>query len=1081
MENNAPKTQQKRTYCEFIPSKRTGTKVTSQDPNTKVRVSRTIYDDPKCVLTTEESKNNTEHCSVSTGDKWIRFDRGDTDDKARRINPCITKDEELFENNNFGDAVYPGEGNWVIDPTAPQNFKFRNPITNIWSYPAPAAAAQAPPASAPASPPAEAPASPPAEAQAPTASPPASQPASPPAEAQAEEEPTAVEAPLNTVKLVGVVYNPKDITTDFTYYVNRPDILIVYNENFKQYLDKKDCSVGSGNGVMRQYRSDKSNDETVTYCIPSKAIVLGIPTGETNINRQLFGIHGLDTKLNATTNFTLKNVIDEAIDNVYNKAVDTKGIRYVLWSIKLDGTIGAGVFNDNDVAKKAMPYITLKLKEKFGASNLGYYPLSSIVTDHGNPIDINPSDAFAVEADAPYPSEKPQDGNQGKISNDPNDLLTYNENIKYLINNLTDQIGHIDRIKEQLKTQKGTVQQELNSMQEKIVQLTNLIEKLKSECTKKSEQPPLPSPSGGTGPSPSGPGQNTLDLKELIKRLQEQLRELQTRFDSLVIQFDTLRKRLQDCEKNNNTAELNEQLQRVIDIKLKLDQQILELDHQHVDDINSIYASIDSFKDEYNARVQKINNIATDCDDFDKLAEFSPSQRTLLQRRPNDSIPLEAKYVTASLHKAPHNPTKRPNELYTPAVNPTGSVVVPTGSVVPTVVVPTGTSPAVSPPGTSRVVNTAELKNVNASVHTAQSDLAVDGPLVSPYPSNDDPVSVRRPKDNPLISESLEEHKQWADAEVTGGNNIEWTSIPDLKIKRFQFDKILTELAKVLYGQQSDYKCSEVMYNTLVTQFRNLKEETTDVMVAPTNKSLGSRQVTKEQYPILIRTLFKLAVDKLGSENIVELNRQITPETIPSNIDIDNTKYDDDSVCRWLSFLIVAYVSFSKDFGWCPVEMPFRCKTDPEYCVTDPELCKDVKGNYDVQENPGKYSESPLGTTLSNLFKRKSIRLQKVNTQNNKPDDKWLFFKPPPKETSDQKKVEDILGMGGIAGSDDRGSETLADIDTDVDSDEIQTSDQNNLEDILGQKTVEPLKQDSDSNKNENSNLGTDNSWGGTA
>jgi hypothetical protein len=215
------------------------------------------------------------------------------------------------------------------------------------------------------------------------------------------------------------------------------------------------------------------------------------------------------------------------------------------------------------------------------------------------------------------------------------------------------------------------------------------------------------------------------------------------------------------------------------------------------------------------------------------------------------------------------------------------------------------------------------------------------------------------------------------------------------------------------------------MYNTLVTQFLNLKEETTNVMAPPTNKSLGSRQVTQEQYPILIRTLFKLAVDKLGSENINELNKQIVPDTIPSNIDQkafgDRYMYNDDTVCRWLSFLIVAYVSFSKDFGWCPVKMPFRCKTNPEYCVTDPELCKNVEQSYDVQENPSKYNESPLRTSLAKLFNGKYIVREVPNNQNNKPDDKWLFFKPPPNNSldinSNQKQLESIYGLEGIAGS----------------------------------------------------------------
>ena len=174
------------------------------------------------------------------------------------------------------------------------------------------------------------------------------------------------------VQLVGVIYDPKNTYTNFGTYLDRDDVLIIYNENFNQYLNKSDCTIGAGNGFMRQYRSDSNT------CIKKAAFSFGIPTGTFHtINDQLTTLYD-KTK-------TYKDIIDDAINQIKNTLNINKQIKYVLWSIDEFGQLGLSTFTENQ-NKEAAKYITNTIKPLF--KTLNFYDTYFTVQNHGVFLDL---------------------------------------------------------------------------------------------------------------------------------------------------------------------------------------------------------------------------------------------------------------------------------------------------------------------------------------------------------------------------------------------------------------------------------------------------------------------------------------------------------------------------------------------------------------------------------------------------------------------------------------------------------------------------------------------------------------------
>jgi hypothetical protein len=177
-----------------------------------------------------------------------------------------------------------------------------------------------------------------------------------------------------TVELIGIIFNSEDKFTNVQEQlktgINSKDFLIIYNENFTQFQDKNYCSEGGGNGYLRKYRSDGVNCKAIIRD-KIKAKVYGIPTGE----------HGL-----MIFDYDNKRILDSSIDQIVNSIINDK-IKYVLWtinSLKLDGTIGLGIFSKHEVTTKYIaPYINEKIHFIF--DNKFYYSTNNKdrVINHG--------------------------------------------------------------------------------------------------------------------------------------------------------------------------------------------------------------------------------------------------------------------------------------------------------------------------------------------------------------------------------------------------------------------------------------------------------------------------------------------------------------------------------------------------------------------------------------------------------------------------------------------------------------------------------------------------------------------------
>jgi hypothetical protein len=171
------------------------------------------------------------------------------------------------------------------------------------------------------------------------------------------------------VILFGIHFDGTD-KTNVEYYLNNDNCLIIYNENFDQYDDKNNCEKGGGNGILRKYRSDSTNNcSTQNRGTTVKAFVYGIPTGpfdnaaetikhQDSMNdsiSQIIECINKNTKIDYViwciqkiedTDYTTYNMTEPDI-NYKSKDIDTKTI-----------TLGLGIFGNCNKSVKAAKYIS---------------------------------------------------------------------------------------------------------------------------------------------------------------------------------------------------------------------------------------------------------------------------------------------------------------------------------------------------------------------------------------------------------------------------------------------------------------------------------------------------------------------------------------------------------------------------------------------------------------------------------------------------------------------------------------------------------------------------------------------------
>jgi hypothetical protein len=148
------------------------------------------------------------------------------------------------------------------------------------------------------------------------------------------------------IKIYGLVYPSKrDPTLVASYlnmgdalYIQRDDLMIIYNENFIQFSEKNNFAEGAGNGIMRKYRSDEIAVNSNRVHGGVKAEVYGIPTGEY-----------LTDDIDKTKKDNC-NLVIEAIKGIIKKIKDTPKIKYILYSASSETNkrVGNGIFNHTD-------------------------------------------------------------------------------------------------------------------------------------------------------------------------------------------------------------------------------------------------------------------------------------------------------------------------------------------------------------------------------------------------------------------------------------------------------------------------------------------------------------------------------------------------------------------------------------------------------------------------------------------------------------------------------------------------------------------------------------------------------------
>jgi hypothetical protein len=185
---------------------------------------------------------------------------------------------------------------------------------------------------------------------------------------------------INTVNLIGVKYNDKNQTTDFhnTFFLKNPTNLIIYNENYGQFKNKTDCSLGSGNGFLRQWRSDGPS------CTKIDAFVYGIPTGTGDF---------IDNK--STIDYSIQQIIDciskNTIVNVYfsvdvipkNSSFQQLFSGTDLFNADII-SLGIALYAEYLESIKAIIYITARLMFLF--NNFSYFPENVFTTNLVNNV-----------------------------------------------------------------------------------------------------------------------------------------------------------------------------------------------------------------------------------------------------------------------------------------------------------------------------------------------------------------------------------------------------------------------------------------------------------------------------------------------------------------------------------------------------------------------------------------------------------------------------------------------------------------------------------------------------------------------
>lgn len=218
---------------------------------------------------------------------------------------------------------------------------------------------------------------------------------------------------MNGVTLIGIVFDKYNPYTNYRYFINdtlKNNTLLIYNENFEQFINKKYCDPGEGNARWRENAYDRE-------CKKDKQYYLGIPTMsirewvnlDTQINQALIGdfrttyakkftSKGNDEIIdfygelqNIYSNITQNNnlftingydIIDNAIYNIFDTILKNK-IKYVIWCIDLTGNLGLSIAGNDAIP--AANYISYMIHNLF--KNKRYYTgNSNNVVNHGNQI-----------------------------------------------------------------------------------------------------------------------------------------------------------------------------------------------------------------------------------------------------------------------------------------------------------------------------------------------------------------------------------------------------------------------------------------------------------------------------------------------------------------------------------------------------------------------------------------------------------------------------------------------------------------------------------------------------------------------
>jgi hypothetical protein len=149
-------------------------------------------------------------------------------------------------------------------------------------------------------------------------------------------------------------------------------LLVIYNENVDQFIDKNDISIGGGNGVCRKYRSDA---EKVITERENKPIVLGFPT-------MMHSSNNPPTK--EDDNVKLTKNMNDAVQQIINE-VKKHNPTIIVYSGDKTCNLGFGVGgNLPDLIKDQIHTIFQQIKELNG------YKLVSYNYNMDNTVDIPP-------------------------------------------------------------------------------------------------------------------------------------------------------------------------------------------------------------------------------------------------------------------------------------------------------------------------------------------------------------------------------------------------------------------------------------------------------------------------------------------------------------------------------------------------------------------------------------------------------------------------------------------------------------------------------------------------------------------